>query len=257
MKVNVNLSNELKIMQKKLQTLQSENMNLRRQATSGTYPVSPTSEYPDADGHVSLIRRPSARCGGGGNRPMSMYETGSAQKPYLLLDAEETFVASLLQPFPPHATKLEKQSSLQEGDYDNAVPTPDLDEKGLGWKPRQRGSAFRHGEGSLSEGKNPDAIFAGAGLPGTEDVIRKTEQITKNIQELLRAAQENKHDRATAPKIRCCFGTLTPTPLTFRPPDTVSWYSGLCPCLPGTVDSSFSLSRLAPPSHLFVKSAPL
>jgi len=26
-------------------------------------------------------------------------------------------------------------------------------------------------------------------------VIRKTEQITKNIQELLRAAQENKHDR--------------------------------------------------------------
>lgn len=32
-------------------------------------------------------------------------------------------------------------------------------------------------------------------LPSTEDVIRKTEQITKNIQELLRAAQENKHDR--------------------------------------------------------------
>lgn len=31
-------------------------------------------------------------------------------------------------------------------------------------------------------------------LPSTEDVIRKTEQITKNIQELLRAAQENKHD---------------------------------------------------------------
>lgn len=32
-------------------------------------------------------------------------------------------------------------------------------------------------------------------LPSTEDVIRKTEQITKNIQELLRAAQESKHDR--------------------------------------------------------------
>lgn len=32
-------------------------------------------------------------------------------------------------------------------------------------------------------------------LPSTEDVIRKTEQITKNIQELLRAAQENKHER--------------------------------------------------------------
>ena len=32
-------------------------------------------------------------------------------------------------------------------------------------------------------------------LPCTEDVISKTEQITKNIQELLRAAQENKHER--------------------------------------------------------------
>lgn len=33
-------------------------------------------------------------------------------------------------------------------------------------------------------------------LPRTEDVIRKTEQITKNIQELLRAAQDNKQDRS-------------------------------------------------------------
>lgn len=32
-------------------------------------------------------------------------------------------------------------------------------------------------------------------LPCTEDVILKTEQVTKNIQELLRAAQEFKHDR--------------------------------------------------------------
>lgn len=32
-------------------------------------------------------------------------------------------------------------------------------------------------------------------LPCTEKVILKTEQVTKNIQELLRAAQEFKHDR--------------------------------------------------------------
>ncbi|PIO40156.1 hypothetical protein AB205_0032630 [Aquarana catesbeiana] len=31
-------------------------------------------------------------------------------------------------------------------------------------------------------------------LPSTEDVILRTEQVTKNIQELLRAAQEFKHD---------------------------------------------------------------
>ena len=40
------------------------------------------------------------------------------------------------------------------------------------------------------EGGEPDPT-----LPCTEDVIMKTEQVTKNIQELLRAAQEFKHDR--------------------------------------------------------------
>ncbi|XP_063000192.1 ARF GTPase-activating protein GIT2 isoform X9 [Elgaria multicarinata webbii] len=90
------------------------------------------------------------------------------------------------------ASKLEKQSSLPEGDYDNAVPALELDETGLSRRLRQR-SAFQHGEGPLSESKDPDAAPS-ASLPSTEDVIRKTEQITKNIQELLRAAQENKHD---------------------------------------------------------------
>ncbi|XP_060138077.1 ARF GTPase-activating protein GIT2 isoform X5 [Zootoca vivipara] len=88
------------------------------------------------------------------------------------------------------ASKLEKQSSLPEGDYDNAVPALDPDETGISRKARQR-STFRQGEGPTSEGKDPDASPS---LPSTEDVIRKTEQITKNIQELLRAAQENKHD---------------------------------------------------------------
>ncbi|KAJ6657315.1 hypothetical protein lerEdw1_002682 [Lerista edwardsae] len=37
------------------------------------------------------------------------------------------------------------------------------------------------------------------GLPSTEDVILKTEQVTKNIQELLRAAQEFKHDSSFVP----------------------------------------------------------
>ncbi|XP_060640748.2 ARF GTPase-activating protein GIT2 isoform X1 [Anolis sagrei] len=191
MKVNVNLGDELKNMQKKLQTLQSENTTLRRQANP--YTTALCSDHPDPGGNVSLIRHPSSTRGGlSGNRPMSMYETGSAPKAYLPLDPEEPFISSRLQPFPSHATKLEKQSSLPEGDYDNAVPALELDETGLSRKSRQR-SAFRHGEGSFSEGKDPDPIPS-ASLPSTEDVIRKTEQITKNIQELLRAAQENKHD---------------------------------------------------------------
>ncbi|XP_062446579.1 ARF GTPase-activating protein GIT2 isoform X6 [Rhea pennata] len=100
MKVNINLSDELRIMQKKLQTLQSENTNLRRQATTNIYQVQTGSEYTDPTNNSSLKRRPSAR----GSRPMSMYETGSGQKPYLPM-GEVTYPEesiTRLQPFPPH-----------------------------------------------------------------------------------------------------------------------------------------------------------
>ncbi|XP_071619255.1 ARF GTPase-activating protein GIT2 isoform X12 [Heliangelus exortis] len=188
MKVNINLSDELRIMQKKLQTLQSENSSLRRQATTNLCQVPSGSEYPDPANNSSLKRRPSAR----GSRPMSMYETGSGQKPYLPLGEvpypEESITR--LQPFPPHGSKLEKQSSVSESDYDNP-PTPlELEETGSGRKGRQR-SIIWQGEGSIPEDTD---TAPSSSLPSTEDVIRKTEQITKNIQELLRAAQENKHD---------------------------------------------------------------
>ncbi|XP_023793182.1 ARF GTPase-activating protein GIT2 [Cyanistes caeruleus] len=218
MKVNINLSDELRIMQKKLQTLQSENTNLRRQATTNIYQVQSGSEYPDPSSNSSLKRRPSAR----GSRPMSMYETGSGQKPYLPM-GEVTYPEeniTRLQPFPPHigrsafvtsssslpsfpstlswsrdestrrGSKLEKQSSVSESDYDNPTTPVELEEPGSGRKGRQR-SVIWQGEGSIPE--NTDSAPSSS-LPSTEDVIRKTEQITKNIQELLRAAQENKHD---------------------------------------------------------------
>ncbi|XP_030438457.1 ARF GTPase-activating protein GIT2 isoform X4 [Gopherus evgoodei] len=190
MKVNINLSDELRTMQKKLQTLQSENTNLRRQATTNIYQVQTGSEYTDPNNHSSLKRRPSAR----GSRPMSMYETGSGQKPYLPM-GEVTYPEesiTRLQPFPPHASKLEKQNSMPESDYDNPSPSLELDETGPGRKGRQR-SIIWQGEGSIPENSDTDATPSST-LPSTEDVIRKTEQITKNIQELLRAAQENKHD---------------------------------------------------------------
>ncbi|XP_075754960.1 ARF GTPase-activating protein GIT2 isoform X2 [Pelodiscus sinensis] len=264
MKVNINLSDELRIMQKKLQTLQSENTNLRRQATTNIYQVQTGSEYTDPNNHSSLKRRPSAR----GSRPMSMYETGSGQKPYLPMGEvpypEESITR--LQPFPPHigrstfvtsssslpsfpstlswsrdestrrAPKLEKQNSMPESDYDNPTPSSELDETGPGKKGRQR-SIIWQGEGSIPENSDLDATPSST-LPSTEDVIRKTEQITKNIQELLRAAQENKHDRplerASTLKLRHslgCFSTLVPwaeraplQPLTLQQPDSTSCY---------------------------------
>ncbi|XP_039717852.1 ARF GTPase-activating protein GIT2 isoform X4 [Pteropus medius] len=190
MKVNNNLSDELRIMQKKLQTLQSENSNLRKQATTNIYQVQTGSEYTDTSNHSSLKRRPSAR----GSRPMSMYETGSGQKPYLPMGEvnhpEEN--RTRLQPFPAHASRLEKQNSTPESDYDNTPNDTDPDDMGSSRKGRQRSMVWQ-GDGSVPDTADP-LMAPSPILPSTEDVIRKTEQITKNIQELLRAAQENKHD---------------------------------------------------------------
>nr|XP_017508190.1 ARF GTPase-activating protein GIT2 isoform X6 [Manis javanica] len=190
MKVNNNLSDELRIMQKKLQTLQSENSNLRKQSTTNIYQVQTGSEYTDTSNHSSLKRRPSAR----GSRPMSMYETGSGQKPYLPMGEvnrpEES--RTRLQPFPAHASRLEKQNSTPESDYDNTPNDVDPDDPGSSRKGRQR-SVLWQGDGSVPDVAEAHTVPSPI-LPSTEDVIRKTEQITKNIQELLRAAQENKHD---------------------------------------------------------------
>ncbi|XP_032157123.1 ARF GTPase-activating protein GIT2 isoform X11 [Sapajus apella] len=174
----------------KLQTLQSENSNLRKQATTNIYQVQTGSEYTDTSNHSSLKRRPSAR----GSRPMSMYETGSGQKPYLPMGEasrpEES--RTRLQPFPTHASRLEKQNSTPESDYDNTPNDMEPDGMGSSRKGRQRSMVWP------GDGLVPDAaeshVAPSPTLPSTEDVIRKTEQITKNIQELLRAAQENKHD---------------------------------------------------------------
>nr|KAF6465252.1 GIT ArfGAP 2 [Rousettus aegyptiacus] len=188
---NALVASEAKIQQlMKLQTLQSENSNLRKQATTNIYQVQTGSEYTDTSNHSSLKRRPSAR----GSRPMSMYETGSGQKPYLPMGEvnhpEES--RTRLQPFPAHASRLEKQNSTPESDYDNTPNDTDPDDMGSSRKGRQRSMVWQ-GDGSVPGTADPPMAPSPI-LPSTEDVIRKTEQITKNIQELLRAAQENKHD---------------------------------------------------------------
>lgn len=102
----------------KLQTLQSENSNLRKQATTNTCQVQTGSEYPDTSNHSSLKRRPSAR----GSRPMSMYETGSGQNPYLPMGEashpEES--RTRLQPFPAHVSNPIGASALR-----SVQPQPD------------------------------------------------------------------------------------------------------------------------------------
>ncbi|XP_069475499.1 ARF GTPase-activating protein GIT2 isoform X8 [Ambystoma mexicanum] len=195
MKVNNNLSDELRTMQKKLQTLQSENTTLRKQATTNIYHVKGGSEYTDPSNHSSLKHRPAVR----GSRPMSMYETGSVQKPFLPV-GEVTYPEerTRLLPFPQNASKLEKQSSMPESDYDNTINNLEPDDTGTsssGRKGKQHSFGWPGDVSSLETGDTE--MDSSSILPSTEDVIRKTEQITKNIQELLRAAQENKHDSYT------------------------------------------------------------
>ncbi|XP_049618163.1 ARF GTPase-activating protein GIT2a isoform X3 [Syngnathus scovelli] len=191
LKANNNLSDELRLMQKKLQCLQSENTSLRRQVTANIYQIPSTSDYPDPASPSALKRRQSARA----SRPMSMYETGSGLKPYLP-KGESPYpeeAIPTLHPFPPHASKLEKQSSMPESDYDNTFNDSEVDDSGLCRRGRLRSSG-RLGEGSSIPELDDTEAESDPALPSTEDVIRKTEQITKNIQELLRAAQDNKHE---------------------------------------------------------------
>ncbi|XP_051923733.1 ARF GTPase-activating protein GIT2a isoform X7 [Hippocampus zosterae] len=267
LKANSNLSDELRLMQKKLQSLQSENTSLRRQVTANIYQIPSTSDYPDPSAPSALKRRQSARA----SRPMSMYETGSGLKPYLP-KGESPYpeeAIPTLHPFPPHkekgpfmtttssllsfpstlswskdennlkASKLEKQSSMPESDYDNAFIDSEVDDSGMCRRGRLRNSG-RLGEGSSIPELDDAEVESDATLPSTEDVIRKTEQITKNIQELLRAAQDNKHDRPCeregVRRLRHslgCFSTLVPWaekppvplhPLSLRSPELSSCF---------------------------------
>ncbi|XP_064024656.1 ARF GTPase-activating protein GIT2 isoform X4 [Pogoniulus pusillus] len=154
MKVNINLSDELRIMQKK------------------QVPICGTSAPPFRNKTQSKIGR-------------SAFVTSSSSLPSFPSTLSWSRDESTRR-----ASKLEKQSSMSESDYDNPTTPLEMEETGSGRKARQR-SVIWQGEGSIPEDTD---TAPSSSLPSTEDVIRKTEQITKNIQELLRAAQENKHD---------------------------------------------------------------
>uniref|UniRef100_A0A669AYD9 GIT ArfGAP 2 n=1 Tax=Oreochromis niloticus TaxID=8128 RepID=A0A669AYD9_ORENI len=206
MKANNNLSDELRLMQKKLQSLQSENTSLRRQVTTNIYQIPSGTDYPDPSSPSALKRRQSARA----SRPMSMYETGSGLKPYLPKGetpySEEGIPT--LQPFPPHTERgafVTTSSSLPSfpstlswSKDDSAQKASKLEKQSSMPESFCRGGRLRSsgwlGEGSSIPELDDLEMDSDPTLPSTEDVIRKTEQITKNIQELLRAAQENKHD---------------------------------------------------------------
>ncbi|XP_057694982.1 ARF GTPase-activating protein GIT1 isoform X4 [Corythoichthys intestinalis] len=83
-------------------------------------------------------------------------------------------------------SKSDKHGSGTDSDYDNTQTYDPSISMGRSSEEEGRGEAEEGGGGEMCD---PDPT-----LPCTEDVILKTEQVTKNIQELLRAAQEFKHD---------------------------------------------------------------
>ncbi|XP_035990343.1 ARF GTPase-activating protein GIT2b isoform X3 [Fundulus heteroclitus] len=196
LKVNCHLSEELRMMQSKLSSLQTENTTLRWQTPSGQqHPQGPFGRHP-------------AR----GGRALSMYETGSAPRHYPhRVETARRDDGVVLQPFPTNIGRgplgtaasslptfpsplswswdersrrgcsLGGHSTMLESDYDTTPNHSELEETGSPVAAPESVEPEVEGE--------EDAT-----LPCTEDVICKTEQITKNIQELLRAAQETKHE---------------------------------------------------------------
>lgn len=87
-----------------------------------------------------------------------------------------------------HTSKLSRHGSGADSDYENTQSgDPLLGLEGKRFLELGKEEDFHPELESLDGDLDP-------GLPSTEDVILKTEQVTKNIQELLRAAQEFKHD---------------------------------------------------------------
>uniref|UniRef100_A0A674GL75 GIT ArfGAP 1 n=1 Tax=Taeniopygia guttata TaxID=59729 RepID=A0A674GL75_TAEGU len=225
MKVNNSLSDELRRLQREIHKLQAENTQIRQQ-TGPAHPTPAPSERPE-HGHPPGTAPQHRR----DRQAFSMYEPGSALKPFgqpveELVTRLQPFSPGEVEdealysmhipasvyrirkgpsassvPFPPsspllscppdgarHMSKLDRHGSGTDSDYDNTQAGEVLiSMEGKRYVELSKDEDFPHELDPLDGELDP-------GLPSTEDVILKTEQVTKNIQELLRAAQESKHD---------------------------------------------------------------
>ncbi|XP_052380345.1 ARF GTPase-activating protein GIT1 isoform X1 [Oncorhynchus keta] len=230
MKVNNNLSEELRRLQKEISRMQTENSALRGGQVVGG---GGAGGLGGGGGGSPAHWHGGVRGGGGGGRggdhsslamssapahrrdrqAFSMYEPGPATpKPHSHSPGLDSLTGRL-QPLHPSVRKGgpggptpyggqhlsssmevgrymvpkgEKHGSGTDSDYDNTQLYELSLSRGRSSEEESRGESEEWGGG---EGGEPDPT-----LPCTEDVILKTEQVTKNIQELLRAAQEFKHD---------------------------------------------------------------
>uniref|UniRef100_A0A4W6D176 G protein-coupled receptor kinase interacting ArfGAP 2b n=1 Tax=Lates calcarifer TaxID=8187 RepID=A0A4W6D176_LATCA len=206
LKVNCHLSEELRMMQSKLNSLQSENSTLRWQTPSGQ----------------QHLQGPFGRHPPRGGRAMSMYETGSTPRQYPhRAETARHEDGVILQPFPTNVS-IEAPVFLMDCSHKTKIMMP-----GLGLvhfllcicsSPPSTSDAVEPEE----EGEED------ATLPCTEDVICKTEQITKNIQELLRAAQETKHESFLPCSEKICMAVTEMAALFPKRPSSETVRGSLC-----------------------------
>ncbi|KAF1573108.1 ARF GTPase-activating protein GIT1, partial [Eudyptes moseleyi] len=208
MKVNNSLSDELRRLQREIHKLQAENTQIRQQ-TGPVHPTPAPSERPE-HGHPPGTAPPHRR----DRQAFSMYEPGSALKPFGQ-PVEE--LVTRLQPFGAGVSVLGRAGGFWGAAVPPAPPgcwVLSLRGRNLScvarrWRTRlctpctsRPACTGMEGKRFMELGKDEDFPHEldpldgelDPGLPSTEDVILKTEQVTKNIQELLRAAQESKHD---------------------------------------------------------------
>ncbi|NXG22980.1 GIT1 protein, partial [Grallaria varia] len=210
MKVNNSLSDELRRLQREIHKLQAENTQMRQQS-GPSHPAPVPSERPE-HGHPPGTAPTHRR----DRQAFSMYEPGSALKPFgqpveelvprlpfgpgVSVPGQRVGFGAQQPPVspgalglsprgpPPLQSKLDRHGSGTDSDYDNTQAGEVLvSMEGKRFVELSKDEDFPHELDPLDGELDP-------GLPSTEDVILKTEQVTKNIQELLRAAQESKHD---------------------------------------------------------------
>uniref|UniRef100_A0A4W6D0D1 G protein-coupled receptor kinase interacting ArfGAP 2b n=1 Tax=Lates calcarifer TaxID=8187 RepID=A0A4W6D0D1_LATCA len=210
LKVNCHLSEELRMMQSKLNSLQSENSTLRWQTPSGQ----------------QHLQGPFGRHPPRGGRAMSMYETGSTPRQYPhRAETARHEDGVILQPFP---------TNIGRGPLGTAASSLPTFPSSLSWSWDERSRRVKYRSSPRSPPSTSDAVEPeeegeeDATLPCTEDVICKTEQITKNIQELLRAAQETKHESFLPCSEKICMAVTEMAALFPKRPSSETVRGSLC-----------------------------
>uniref|UniRef100_A0A672P5G5 ARF GTPase-activating protein GIT2-like n=1 Tax=Sinocyclocheilus grahami TaxID=75366 RepID=A0A672P5G5_SINGR len=221
LKVNCHLGEELRLMQSKLNSLQNENSTLKPPNSLARPQDLPHRAPPRGCRAMSMYETGSGlRQYHPRGEPICCDTTLTLQPLPSNVSTKSrklTMILFLLQ-----GSTLDAQSGMPESDYDNALNHVEMDESGFVFAPlvvlkkqyiqrflflltlnpsthRSIQSNFSRASGwpgdvTVPQSENPSEDECDSSLPCTEDVISKTELITKNIQELLRAAQENKHE---------------------------------------------------------------